>query len=430
MRYIIYWLAFSIICTTSWICNYFGNLTVDQFIFHLQFIHPAEDTFPKNLVFLFVRNCIIYPFLLLALAFLIENIFIILCKVFSQKISAFNKLIITKKIIIYSIPILFLLLALIKAITTFSLCSYVTSKLMEADQLKKYVNPNNVNLKVYNPNNLILIYVESFEESYSNTNISNNNLLAELDSIKGIKFSYYKQLPGTGWTMAGVFATQCGTYIHSNFLNGKDLCLGDILSKHGYTSVFLQGSSLKYSKMGEFFKLHKYDELYGKEEWQNKGLNHMNPWGLYDDDLFNQAKIKLDYLYKKGKPFNLTILTVDTHCPNGYLSKYCKQEGAYNLNGIIKCTAKQINDCIHYVKENDYLKDTNIVIIGDHLYPLNNKFLDLTKTKRSIYNLFISKDLPVKNREEIVHFDLFPTILEFINIDIEGDKLGMGESAF
>ena len=91
-------------------------------------------------------------------------------------------------------------------------------------------------------------------------------------------------------------------------------------------------------KAREFLKKHKYHELYGRREWQAKGLNHMNEWGLYDNDLFAQAKIKLKSLHEEGKLFNLTILTLDTHCPHGYISEYCAQKGASNINGIIEHT--------------------------------------------------------------------------------------------
>jgi len=41
-------------------------------------------------------------------------------------------------------------------------------------------------------------------------------------------------------------------------------------------------------------------------------------------------------------------------------------------------------------------------------------FNNLPKSERYIFNRFISKEEPVKNREEIVLFDLFPTILDYI----------------
>jgi phosphoglycerol transferase len=49
---------------------------------------------------------------------------------------------------------------------------------------------------------------------------------------------------------------------------------------------------------------------------------------------------------------------------------------------------------------------------------------------RSIFNLFIAKDLPRKNRETLVHFDLFPTILDFIGIHVQNARMGLGYSGF
>jgi phosphoglycerol transferase len=66
----------------------------------------------------------------------------------------------------------------------------------------------------------------------------------------------------------------------------------------------------------------------------------MNDWGLYDDMLFIEAEKKLDELESHpNTPFNLTLLTIDTHGPNGYVSKHCaNQHGVTksNFEGIVE----------------------------------------------------------------------------------------------
>jgi phosphoglycerol transferase len=49
---------------------------------------------------------------------------------------------------------------------------------------------------------------------------------------------------------------------------------------------------------------------------------------------------------------------------------------------------------------------------------------------RRIYNRFISEVPPQKNTEEVVPFDLYPSILEFIGFTAPGERLGLGYSAF
>jgi len=82
------------------------------------------------------------------------------------------------------------------------------------------------------------------------------------------------------------------------------------------------------------------------------------------------------------------------------------------------------------MSKHGYLKDTKVIILGDHLAmenPVSSKLW--TIKERHIYNRFISSTDISKNRENIVPFDLFPTILEFIGFKVEGGKLGLGYSA-
>ena len=48
-------------------------------------------------------------------------------------------------------------------------------------------------------------------------------------------------------------------------------------------------------------------------------------WGHEDEILYKRAKKQLEQLSSSDKPFNLTMLTVDTHFPRGYKCRLCKR---------------------------------------------------------------------------------------------------------
>jgi len=50
--------------------------------------------------------------------------------------------------------------------------------------------------------------------------------------------------------------------------------------------------------------------------------------------------------------------------------------------------------------------------------------------ERTIFNLFVSAQLPAKNTDQLVHFDMLPTILEFGGFKVDGGRMGLGYSAF
>ena len=239
-------------------------------------------------------------------------------------------------------------------------------------------------------------------------------------------------------------ATQCGVPLKSvTMFDGNDqgenikaflpnaVCLGDILSKFGYRNVYMGGDALSFSGKGKFYQDHHFDEVYGREELKgNLTQADMNFWGLYDDDLFQKVKAKLKQLHDSRQRFNLTISTIDTHGPDGHFSKWCRQQGVTDFAGIVECTSNQVADFVKFIKQSGYLKDTNIVILGDHLAMENPVYETLEKSpERHVFNTLISRKPFTKNRDAIVHFDMFPTILEFINVHVEGDRLGLGYSA-
>jgi phosphoglycerol transferase len=327
----------------------------------------------------------------------------------------------------------------------FSVFSYAAAYLDPDRFAQAYVQPAQVRLVQEQKRNLVIIYAESMEASYGDRALFGRNLLAPLDALGGRRYASYRQVPGATWTIAGMVATQCGVPLKvysevnvrerdagKSFLPGAT-CLGDVLQAHGYRSVFLGGAPLSFAGKGSFLRDHGYAEAWGAEEWEKAGVQRIerNQWGLHDLPLFERARTKLDQLHASGQPFNLTVLTVDTHNPSGMLSPDCRRRGAADFFGIVACSAGQIAEFVEFVRSRGYLKDTTVVIIGDHLAvpnPAYEKLLQRGPT-RSIFNLFLGDGLPPANTDELIPFDLFPTLVELAGIRVEGDRLGLGYSA-
>lgn len=318
---------------------------------------------------------------------------------------------------------------------------------------KNYINTSQIKAPI-KKDNLILIYVESLENTYQDNKLFTKNLLESLDNKtkNWTAFPQYKQNYGGGFTMGAIVSTQCGIPLRpaSNYdkrlkkgdkILGNEIgevnkqflpnavCLGDILKKDGYINIFFGGADSKFAGKGKFLKQHGYDVIFGRPEWEALGETSMNNWGLYDDILFKNAKSELDSIYATGKPFNLTLLTVDTHHPNGHLSQYCKNTGVVNLEGIVECTGNLLVDFINYIEAKGYTKNTNIIVIGDHLAMSNSLSHKLKTVKdRNIYNKIYSVNKIKINREKIYQISMFPTILSILNYEIPDGRLALGAS--
>ena len=306
--------------------------------------------------------------------------------------------------------------------------------------------------------NLILIYVESLENSYTVTMNDGNekvNIIPKLTEIavKNINFSNSEELggaypvPGTGWTVAGIFSSMSGLPLTANmdynteekynsFMPGATI-LGDILKEEGYNQKFILGSSIEFANKNTLFEEHGNYEILDYLKAKEAGLipgDYRVWWGYEDSKVFEYAKDSLLELSSKEEPFNLTILTSNTHFVGGYLEDSCSSvfEDAYS-NSIL-CFDSMIGNFISWIEEQDFYDNTTIVITGDHLTmdQIWAQTLVGDSYERTIFNTFINSTIsPVETQNRVfTQLDLFPTILASMGAEIDGERLGLGTNLF
>ena len=452
-----YFAGFFFFLLSVWLGRTFGEPTFEQILYHLKFGTDGIQQVDRIFIYSFIKWCFLLPLAFSLCAVISEHKIRSIQAVIRSRAmnsSAPARTIFKARAIehfssaaLKGAPVLLLLATLVYCANRVSGFEYIASNFGMDYFSSHYVAPGKISLSSSKPKNLVIIYVESLEAGYADKRRFGTDLLSDIEDLGGVSFEHYSPAPGTGWTIAAIIATQCGIPLkvvlaaHDGNSQGGQIksflpnatCLGDILASRGYQNIFMGGASLDFAGKGTFLHDHGYQDAYGREEWIRQGTepSNMNGWGLYDDDLFLNAKVKLQELHKTGQPFNLTLLTVDTHHPGGNFSKSCLRSGAKEFVDIVKCSSVEVSNFVLHMKNSGYLKDTNVVILGDHLAMVNPVWDQLNSASgRYIFNSFISASPPKKNRDEIVPFDLFPTILEFIGIDVPGDRLGLGFSAF
>lgn len=269
------WLSVFFVQVGIWLLRKFGEVSFDQFIFHLDMSLEGLTQGDPKLISSFIRNCLLVPS---ACVFLLSLIW----KYYTQKIILLNK---TNCFVLLLLSFVFLLYKVAFFSAANAYLYYV--KTGEDYFGLNYVNPNNVAItSTQKPKNLVLIYVESLEDTYADTHLFSHNLIASLDSSSinnAYHFSDYQQAPGTGWTIAGIVSTQCGlplrTFLknssgdsNTGFLNNA-ICLGDILASNGYQNIFMNGADLSFAGKGKFISSHGYTQAYGRAEWYKKKQN-------------------------------------------------------------------------------------------------------------------------------------------------------------
>lgn len=444
LRYTAFFFSVFLLCCTYWLNRKFGVVTLDQIIYHFEFGADGLLSGDSDFFYSFLKGCILPP---------VALIFIIWIGRFSS--SKMKHPYQSHFLQVLSFPIKYGVVIFFLSSTIFfynvSAINSIKSRftLVEDFFTPNYLDPRSAEIKAENPKNLVLIYVESLENTYEDTALFGKNLLAPLHNLSSdntLSFKNFVQMPGTGWTIAGIVGTQCGVPLKSMTIFDQNkqsenlkhflpraVCLGDILAAHGYKNIYMRGADMKFAGADKFFSSHGYVEITGKNEWLSKGYTQkdMNKWGLYDDTLFFEAKKRLSALVDEGQRFNFTLLTLDTHHPKGNLNSSCAKKGYSEFKDIVLCSNEQVADFVKFIHENGWSENISIVIMGDHLAMKNPVYKELQSSpERTIFNLFYGHDINfTKSRDAVTHFDMYPTLLEFIGFNVSGGKLGLGYSA-
>lgn len=324
-----------------------------------------------------------------------------------------------------------------------------------------YVDPSSVNITFpEQKRNLIYIFLESMEMTYAdkeNGGAFKQNVIPELTQLaqenedfsgKSNKLNGGYSMPGTTWTMGAMFGQTSGlplnTSIDANGMDTQDsffpgiTTLGDILQNEGYSQTLLIGSEATFGGRKLYFTDHGQYDIMDYDYAHDNGLipeDYKVWWGYEDEKLFEFAKEKCTELSRQEEPFNLTMLTVDTHFEDGYMCEKCPNDYGDQYANVMACSSKQVYEFIEWVKQQPFYDNTTIVLSGDHL-TMDSDFCvkvdEEGKYDRRTYTAYINSAVnPVNNmKRTYTTMDNFPTTLAAMGVKIEGNRLGLGTNLF
>lgn len=375
----------------------FGIVSIDKFL------SVIDEVFYLDWA---VRKIQIYSIILLFVAFLGMRFFK-------------TKHILTLSFLLFLLPII-----------EFDIISYFRYKNTTSTFYEEnYVEPK---IEKKKKNNLIIVYLESFEDQYITEEIS--PFLAKLKK-ENISFDGFKQVSETFSTIHAQFASLCGISLsQNNTLTGDGYinflpnisCIPDLLKKNGYSTAYLKAADLNFSRANYFTEQHSFDVAKGLLEFEEKAGKLRKDYlgnefgGLKDRVLFELAK---DEISKLKEPFFVALTTLDTHgAPEVYYDPECEKKFD-DVRDAASCTAQSVEQFINWLKKQPFWDRTTVLLTGDH--QMASKLF----SSAQVFNVFINSAVSTDKRQrEFTTYDLAPSILDAMGYDVA--EFGIGRSLF
>lgn len=433
--------------SVRWMFATWTNLSMDELVYHLT--APLDGT-NTDMIWDYVRVCAVPT--ILVIFFLI---LILIAWRKKEKVHLFRG-------IINLVALVGIIVMLGYTWTELGVGDYLKDQNTESKFIEdEYVDPTDVEVVFpEQKRNLIYIFLESMETTYSDVDDGgafDENVIPELTEIAQTnedfsgadpKLNGGYSLAGTTWTMGAMFAQTSGLplniSISANDMDTQDsffpgvTTLGDILSDAGYTQTLLIGSEAQFGGRKLYFQEHGNYEM---EDYSYAIENGLIPsdykvwWGYEDQKLFEFAKEKLLQLSQGDEPFNLTMLTVDTHFEDGYVCEQCPTEYDTQYSNVMACSSRQVGEFLKWIQQQDFYENTTIVISGDHPTMDSDYCAEIDQEgnyDRRVFTAYINAAAYAQDQQERTYstFDNFPTTMAALGVQIDGDRLGLGTNLF
>jgi phosphoglycerol transferase len=339
------------------------------------------------------------------------------------------------------------------AVLIFVLNPFMAQSFSEA---LKFVTPSPLWQKIADPvflnvdpplPDIVLIYLEGADQRFSDRTVFGDaydpvaGLHAESLVLKSVG-----QMRGTGFSMAGMMASQCG--IPSIERPGSRVlarmeCLGDVLTRFGYLKDFFVGGDKEFGGIRKFyeenggFRVSGYSEI--TAEMDPSEVESVVVSEIADDELlFSVALQRHTQLLMQSDPFALVIETSGPHGKPSFLARRCSGSGMAeqtdDVGLAVQCTTELAFEFIRTIRQRQATlrseRPLRIVLLSDHL---NHASAELAvRDEFEGFNTVLLLGDPAYAGRVIDRVgsmvDVYPTILDWLGFARQPVAAGIGRS--
>ncbi|MDH6364558.1 phosphoglycerol transferase [Enterococcus sp. PF1-24] len=456
-------LSFLFLFACNWAISYFGKVDINQILFTLS--QPLEGSGSEQIEN-FVFSPLLNSILCSVLVWLVVN-HLIQFKI-KWKNSEEKPSLKIWKYLLFPASIVIFATNLYLGLSVFGI-KEIRAALFENTEFYEsyYKNPAEVEITFpEKKRNLVYIYLESMESSYLSQDlggVKKENLLPNLAELaqENTHFSNTEKLggalplSGVNYTVGAMVAQTSGIPLKTSlnqdvpeqkagnnygenieaFLPGV-YSLGEVLAEEGYQQQLFIGSYARFASRDKYFKQHgEYQIMDYPYAHANQWIpsDHYVWWGYEDEILFELAKEQIVKTAASGEPFNFTLLTADTHFPDGYMTENTPEIFDDQYSNVIHYADEMVADFITFLQAQPFYENTTIIICGDHI-TMDQTFAASVPDdyQRTVYNCIINSPVEASKTQnrQFSALDLYPTTLAALGAQIEGERLGLGTNLF
>lgn len=280
--------------------------------------------------------------------------------------------------------------------------------------------------------NVVILILESFGKEFIGYYSQEKTYTPFLDSLLTESMTFdagfangKKSIEAVPSIFASIPSLQDNPYISSPYNSNRIVGLPELLKQHGYESAFFHGATNGSMRFDAFADYIGFDHYFGRKEYGNDA-HFDQTWGI-SDEYFNPWTAK--QLSTLKQPFLATLFTISSHHPF-YIPEHRKKEVIYGPQPL--CAAISYGDLslklfFEEAKKQSWYNNTVFVICADHTPGTETDFYNLlTQLYQIPFAIYHpGGKLPKGKSEKLIQqIDIYPTILDLLNIDADFYSFG------
>jgi hypothetical protein len=333
---------------------------------------------------------------------------------------------------------------------------YATAGTVQSDLHLRVVSPQ-LTAPDIRPD-IIIVYLEGLERAYGDI-AQFGNIYAPITALAagGVTFTDIAQVRGTGWSLAGFVASQCGVPVVADGLGeGYDnqqtakfmpslSCLGDVVAANAYNTAFVLGGVAEFGGFDQFMASHGYDRFVDRTAMERLYPAEtitaaQSGWILDDQLVFDAAKTVYDDYASQDAPMLLSVETYGPHGTTAILSRNCTADGQARLDpdvvAAIACLVDHVEGFVSHITQARGDRPTLLVLASDHLNNdfAMNRMVAADARRNTVIMLGFGLDGPVVAGTTVDRpasmMDVYPTLLAAAGLADLDAQAGLGRSLF